>query len=63
MKHLILLALTGIAFYVAWVMTPRKDRAVIRRIARKHVKPITAFLLVLFAGLVYAFYTRSISLL
>lgn len=63
MKHLVLLLIVALAVYGLWAITPRGSRTRFKKSVRKHVRPVAAIVLILFAGLVYAFYTRSINLL
>jgi membrane-anchored protein YejM (alkaline phosphatase superfamily) len=63
MKHFVLLLALGMLGYAAWALVPRGERDRLRSQVRKHTKPIAAIFLALLAGLIYAFYTRSINLL
>lgn len=63
MRHLALLLFVALASYGLWVFTPRASRASFKKSVRKHIRPVAAIVLILFAGLVYAFYSRSINLL
>lgn len=49
--------------YFCWAYATRKEKGQVRRFASRHIKAIAVIVLVIFAGLVFAFYNRSISLL
>lgn len=63
MRHLIVLLILALATYFGWAYATRKEKGQARRFFARHIKATALIVLALVAGVVWAFYTRSINLL
>lgn len=63
MRHLVLLLLLIFPGYFVWAYATRKEKGQARKFAKRHIKATALIVLALLAGVVFAFYNRSINLL